>query len=163
MAKRKICSLSGWLLLALLWFCPASRTQVIYSHELEEKLKQAEHSYSEKDYFTAEEIFLRLSKSFPNSSRFSYFQLMIAKCEYHLKEYSSAGEKFKRFIRQFPKSSYLPTCYLMLGNIAYLRGEPYQSAQDFIYAYQLSRDDRLTTLCQKSLEPLLERELSLAE
>ncbi len=163
MAKRKIFLWFGWLLLALLWGCSASWSQVIYSHELEEKLRQAEKSYSEKDYFAAEEIFLRLSKSFPNSPRFSYFQLMIAKCEYHLKEYSSAGEKFKRFIRQFPESSYLPTCYLMLGNIAYLQGEPYQSAQGFIYAYQLSQDERLGTLAKKSLEPLLERWLSLEE
>ncbi|UCB52550.1 MAG: penicillin-binding protein activator [Candidatus Zixiibacteriota bacterium] len=163
MAKRKISSTAGWLLAALLLACPASWSQVIYPYELERNLKEAEKSYSEKDFLKAEDLFLRLSKSFPGNPRYSYFQLMIAKCEYHLGEYSSAGGKFKRFIRQFPRSNYLPACYLMLGNIAHLEGKPYQSAENLIHAYQFAGEERSKTLARKSVEPVLERWLSVKE
>jgi len=163
MAKRKISSTTGWLLVTLLLACPASWSQVIYPYELEKNLREAEKSYSGKEYFKAEDLFLRLSKSFPYNPRYSYFQLMIAKCEYHLKEYSSAGDKFKRFIRQFPRSSYLPSCYLMLGNIAHLQDKPYQSAQNFIYAYEYAKEAKSKTLAKKSLEPLLKRWFSVGE
>ncbi|MGB7062290.1 MAG: penicillin-binding protein activator [Candidatus Zixiibacteriota bacterium] len=163
MAKRKISSTTGWFLAILLLACAASWSQVIYPYELEKNLREAEKSYSEKEYLRAEDLFLRLSKSFPNNPRYSYFQLMIAKCEYHLKEYSSAGDKFKRFIRQFPRSSYLSTCYLMLGNIAHLQDKPYQSAQNFIYAYEYAKEAKSKILAEKSLEPLLKRWLSVGE
>lgn len=163
MAKRKISSTTGWLLATLLLACPASWSQVIYPYELEKNLREAEKSYSGKEYFKAEDLFLRLSKSLPNNPRYSYFQLMIAKCEYHLKEYSSAGDKFKRFIRRFPRSSYLSTCYLMLGNIAHLQDKPYQSAQNFIYAYEYAKEAKSKTLAKKSVEPLLKRWLSVGE
>lgn len=150
-------------MVALLLACPAGWSQVTYPHQLEKNLREAEKSYSEEDYLQAESLFSQLAKSFPNNPRHSYFQLMIAKCEYHLKEYSSAGDKFKRFIRQFPRSSYLSTCYLMLGNIAYLQDKPYQSAQNFIYAYQYAKGERSRTLAEESVEPLLKRWLSVGE
>lgn len=163
MAKRKISSTTGWLLIALFLACPASWCQVIYPYELEGNLKEAEKSYSEKDFLKAEDLFLRLSKSFPNNPRYSYFQLMIAKCEYHLREYSSAQEKFKRFIQRLPRSSYLPTCYLMLGNIAHLQDKPYQAAQNFVYAHQFAKEERSKNLAKKSVEPVLKRWLSVKE
>jgi len=163
MAKRKFFSTTGWLLVALFLACPASWCQVIHPHQLEKSLKQAEKSYSEEDFLRAEELFLRLSKSFPNDPRYSYFQLMIAKCEYHRREYSAAGEKFKRFIRQFPQSSYLPACYLMLGNIAHLQDRPYQAAQNFVYADQFAKEERSKNLAEKSVQPVLSRWLSVKQ
>ena len=160
MAKRKIFLLTGWLLVTFFWFCSASWSQLINSGELEENLREAEKSYSEKDYLKAEDIFVGLTESFPTDSRFSYFQLMIAKCEYHLKNYSSAQEKFENLIHQFPQSSFIPTCYFMLGNVVYLQGRIFESAQNFIYAYELARTEKLKTLVRKSLEPLLEKWLS---
>ena len=163
MAKRKISSTTCWLLVALFLACPASWCQVIHPYELERNLKEAEKSYSEEDFFKAEDLFLRLSKSFPNDPRYSYFQLMIAKCDYHLREYSSAQEKFKRFIQRFPRSSYLPVCYLMLGNIAHLRDKPYQAAQNFVYAHQFAKKERSKNLAKKSIQPVLGRWLSVRE
>jgi branched-chain amino acid transport system substrate-binding protein len=163
MATRKISSTTGWLLAVLLLACPAGWSQVTYPHQLEKNLGEAEKSYSEENYLQAENLFSQLAKSFPNDPRYSYFQLMIAKCEYHLKEYSSAGDKFKRFIRQFPRSSYLSTCYLMLGNISHLQDQPYQSAQNFIYAHQYAKEERSKILAQESVEPLLRRWLSVGE
>ena len=155
--------MTGWLLVTFFWFCSASWSQVINPGELEEKLREAEKSYSGKDYFKAEDIFFSLSESFPTDSRFSYFQLMIAKCEYHLKNYTLAQERFREFIRQFPRSRFIPTCYFMLGNIAYLQGRSFESSQNFIYAFQLARTEKLKTLTRRSLEPLLEKWLSERE
>ncbi len=163
MAKRKIFLLTGWLLVTFFWFCSASWPQIINPDQSEEKLKEAEKSYSERDYSKAEDIFFSLSKSFPTDSRFSYFQFMIAKCEYHLKNYTLAQERFREFIRQFPRSRFTPTCYFMLGNIAHLQARTFESAQNFIYAYELARTEKLKTLVRRSLEPLLEKWLSEKE
>jgi branched-chain amino acid transport system substrate-binding protein len=163
MAKRRLSSTTGWLLVVLFLVCPASWSQVISPSDLKRNLKEAEKSYSEEDFLRAEDLFLRLSKSFPNDPRYSYFQLMIAKCEYQLREYPSAEEKFKRFIQLFPRSSYLPACYLMLGNIAHLQDKPYQAAQNFVYARQFAKDDRSKNLADKSIQPVLKRWLSVEE
>jgi len=163
MAKSKISSTTGWFLVVLFLACPASWCQAIHPHQLEKNLRQAEKSYSEEDFLGAEELFLRLSKSFPSDPRYSYFQLMIAKCEYHLKEYSSAQEKFKHFIKRFPQSTYLPACYLMLGNITHLQDKPYQAAQNFVYAHQFAKEERSKTLAKKSIQPVLSRWLSVRE
>lgn len=153
----------SWLVVTFLWANSASWSQIINPSQLEEKLREAERSYSEKDYFRAEDIFVSLSESFPTDPRFSYFQLMIAKCRYHLKDYSSAEEGFKNFIHQFPQSSFISTCYFMLGNIAYLHGEAFESAQNFIYAYELAISEQLRILTRRSLAPLLEKWLSERE
>jgi len=149
--------------LALLWFCPANWSQIISPDQLEEKLKEAEKSYSTKDYLKAEVIFQSLSESFPTDPRFSYFQFMIAKCKYGLKDYSSAKKEFRDFIHQFPRSRFLPACYFMLGNIAFLQGERFESAQNFIYAHQLAGTEKLKLLARRSLEPLLRNWLSEKE
>ena len=148
------------LVVTFIWPNSASWSHIINPGQLEEKLREAEKSYSGKDYFKAEDIFFSLSESFPTDSRFSYFQLMIAKCEYHLKNYTLAQERFREFIRQFPRSRFIPTCYFMLGNIAYLQGRSFESSQNFIYAFQLARTEKLKTLTRRSLEPLLEKWLS---
>lgn len=163
MAKRKIFLSTSWLLVTLLWFCSVSWPQIINPDQLEERLREAEKSYSVRDYLKAKEDFASLSKSFPTDRRFSYFQFMIAKCKYHLKDYSSARETFKSFIHRFPQSSFIPTCYFMLGNIAYLQGETFESAQNFIYAHQLARTEKLKLLARRSLEPLLRKRLSEKE
>ena len=160
MKKKNILLLLGWLLVVFIWSFSVSWPQRLSRSQLEEKLREAEKSYSEKNYSRAEDIFFTLSESFPADFRFSYFQLMIAKCEYHLKDYSLAREKFKNFIHQFPQSSFLPTCYFMLGNITYLQGEIFESAQNFIYAYELARTEQLRALTRKSLAPLLQKWLS---
>ncbi len=153
----------SWLVVISLPANSASWSQTINPGQLEEKLREAEKSYSEKDYSKAEDNFFSLSMSFPTNPRFSYFQFMIAKCEYHLKDYSSAGKKFKSFIHQFPQSSFIPTCYFMLGNIAYLQGKTFESAQNFVYAYELARTEQLRVLSRRSLVPLLEKWLSPRE
>ncbi len=151
------------LVTIFIWSGSASWSQTIDLSQLEKKLREAERRYSEKDYFKAEDIFVNLSESFPTDPKFSYFQLMIAKCEYHLKDYSSASEKFKNFIHQFPRSRFVSTCYFMLGNIAYLLGETFESAQSYIYAHQLARAEKLRVLSRRSLEPLLEKWLTEGE
>jgi len=155
--------LTCWLLLALACFNETSWSQNITPQQLKHKLREAEESYAAEDYSPAEDVFINLSESFPLDPRFSYFQLMIAKCEYHLKNYSSAQEKFKELIHQYPHSRFVPTCWLMLGNIAYLKGQMLESAQNFIRAYQLAKTEQLETLSQKSLEPLLKKWLSEKE
>jgi branched-chain amino acid transport system substrate-binding protein len=137
-----------------------SWSQKLDSKQLKNKLKEAEGSYSAEDYSKAEEILAHLSQSFPKDPRFSYFQLMIAKCEYHLENYGSAKNKFSEFIHKFPDSHYIPSCYFMLGNIGYLQGELSESARNFIQAYQLARTSQERELSQRSLEPLLEEWLS---
>jgi branched-chain amino acid transport system substrate-binding protein len=163
MAKRIILLLFMTCLATFTGFGSPARSRAIESGELELRLKEAEGRYSAENYVKSREIFINLSQSFPSHPRFSYFQFMIAKCDYHLKEYSSAWEKFSDFIHQFPKSSFVPTCYLMLGNIAYLEGAPFESAQSFIYAYELARSDNLRLLAKRSLRPILERWLSETE
>jgi ABC-type branched-subunit amino acid transport system substrate-binding protein len=161
--KRKLIRVFAWLLVILLCLSSPSWSQKISSNQLKDNLREAEKSYSAKDYSKAEEFFVNLSESFPRDSRYSYFQFMIAKCEYHLKNYSSAQDKFKEFIQKFPRSRFMPACFFMLGNINYLRGEKLESAQNFIQAYQLAKTEQLRTLSQRSLEPLLERWLSERE
>ena len=155
--------LVGWLLLALACLNETGWSQNITPQQLKYKLSEAGESYSAEDYSKAEDIFVQLSLSFPLDSRFSYFQLMIAKCEYHQKNYSSAEKKFKEIIHQFPQSRFVPTCWLMLGNVAYLQGQMSESAQSFVYAYQLAKSDQLKKLIERSLEPLLKKWLSEKE
>jgi branched-chain amino acid transport system substrate-binding protein len=161
--KRKLIRFFAWLLVILLCLSSSSWSQRISSNQLKDNLREAEKSYSIKDYSKAEEIFADLSESFPRDSRYSYFQFMIAKCEYHLKNYSSAQEKFKEFTHQFPRSRFMSACYFMLGNINYLQGKKLESAQNFIQAYECAKTDQLKVLSQRSLEPLLERWLSERE
>jgi len=159
MDKKNILLLAGWLLIASLWCHSIARPQ----NRVEEKLKEAEEYYHNKNYPEAEDIFITLSESFPSDPRFSYFQFMIAKCQYHLKNYAVARNKFRKFLSQFPKSSFIPACYFMLGNIAYLQGEVSESAQNFIFAHQMAKDETLKRLSRRSLEPLLKRWLSARE
>ncbi len=137
-----------------------SRSQKLNSKQLKSKLKEAENSYATEDYNKAEEILFQLSQSFPKDPQFSYFQLMIAKCEYHLKNYDSAKNKFNGFIHKFPESRYRSSCYFMLGNVDYLQGRLSESARNFVQAYQLARNRQERDLSQRSLVPLLEKWLS---
>ena len=137
-----------------------SWSQKLNSKQLKSKLKEAENSYAAEDYNKAEEILFQLSQSFPKDPQFSYFQLMIAKCEYHLKNYDSAENKFNDFIRKFPESRYLSSCYFMLGNVDYLQGRLSESARNFVQAYQWARNRQERELSQRSLVPLLENWLS---
>jgi branched-chain amino acid transport system substrate-binding protein len=137
-----------------------SWSQKIDPKQLRNKLKEAEINYSAEDYRQAEDIFVQLSLSFPKDPQFSYFQLMIAKCEYHLKNFDSAKNKFDEFLHKFPQSRYVSACYFMLGNVCYLQGEVTASARNFIQAYQLARTNQERELSQRSLLPLLEDRLS---
>lgn len=161
--RKKGFLLVGWLLVMSLCFIRSGWSQKISANQLKSKLREAEESYSAKDYSKAEEIFIDLSDSFPRDSRFSYFQLMIAKCEYHQKKYDSAQEKFKEFIHQFPYSRFLPVCHFMLGNIDYLQGRTFESAQNFTQTYQLAKAEQLKDLTLRSLEPLFKKWLSEKE
>lgn len=130
---------------------------------MEKRLKEAHQSYSEKDYSRSRQILTYLAESFPNDPRFSYFEFMIAKCEYHLKNYDAAYQRFQDFIEEFPKSRFISACYFMLGNINYLWGKRFQSAQNFVSAYQKGKDVELKKLVAKSIEPLLKEKLSESE
>lgn len=120
--KTKSLFFIGMVLLMGLGAAGLGWSQKLDSKQLKNKLKEAERNYSAEDYSKAEEILVQLSQSFPNDPQFSYFQLMIAKCEYHLKNYDSAKNKFSDFIHKFPHSRYLSSCYFMLGNIDFLQG-----------------------------------------
>ena len=161
--KGKFVCFLGGLLVILLCSNKVGFPQKISTSQLKDQLRKAEKSYSAKDYPQAEDIFIKLSDSFPGDSRFSYFQLMIAKCEYHLKNYKSAQEKFKEFIQQFPHSRFIPACYFVLGNISYLQGKKLESTENFIQAHQLAKTDQMRSLSSRSLDPLLEKWLSTKE
>lgn len=128
--------------------------------EVEEKLKEAHQNYSEKNYSRSKEILSQLVESFPDDPRFSYFEFMIAKCEYHLKNYQSAYDRFEDFIKTFPQSRFIPAGYFMRGNINYLWGKTFESAQNFVWAYEKAKDDEMKKLAAKSIEPLLQKKLS---
>lgn len=131
---------------------------------IEEKLKEAHQSYSEKNYSRSRDLLTDLAKSFPHDPRFSYFEFMIAKCEYHLKNYDLAYQRFEDFIQEFPKSRFIPACYFMRGNIEYLWGRRYESAQSFVSAYQMAKDEKTTRgLVEKSIKPLLQKKLTQKE
>ncbi len=104
-----------------------------------------------------------MTESFPDDPRFSYFVFMIAKCEYHLKNYQVAYREFEDFIREFPKSRFVPVCYFMRGNINYLWGKRFESAQNFVLAYQKAKQDEQKELIEESIEPLLKEKLSEGE
>jgi branched-chain amino acid transport system substrate-binding protein len=136
--------------------CPQTSSASLAKNQL----KQAEKNYSSQNYAEAEKILIQLSESYPQDPQFSYFQLLIAQCEYHQQNYDSAQKRFKDLIHQFPLSIYIPTSYFMLGNITYLQGKTFESAQNFVQAFQLAQTSRLKNLSQKSLEPLLRSWLS---
>jgi branched-chain amino acid transport system substrate-binding protein len=160
MAKQTILVVTACLAAAFVWAASAGWSQAADSEELERRLREAETRYSAGDYLKSQELFLGLSRSFPSEDRFSYFQFMTAKCDYHLRKYSAARKRLADFIRQFPRSRFLPACYLILGNIAYLEGATFESAQNFVYAYERAGTEKVRALVKKSLEPLLERWLS---
>jgi ABC-type branched-subunit amino acid transport system substrate-binding protein len=161
MGKGKISSFTGWLLVILLLTCPSGWSEGSGSGELEEKIRRAEESYSEGNYSTAKEILTSLHNSFPTDSRSSYLQFMIAKCDYHLGNYTFAEDKFKEFIDRFPQSKFTPAGYFFLGNIAYLKGEVFQASQYYLYVYQVAGSQKLRSLVKSSLEPLLQKWLSV--
>lgn len=161
MAKRKILSFTCWLLVTFLCLCSTGWYETPSAGEFEEELRRAEQSYSNENYSTAKDVFISLYQLFPTDSHSSYLQFMIAKCDYRLKNYTFARDKFKRFIEQYPQSKFKPACYFMLGNIAYLQGDPFKSAHNFIQAYRLARTDRLKRLAKRSLVPLLEKWVSV--
>jgi branched-chain amino acid transport system substrate-binding protein len=161
MAKKK--SLLWIFLIFIFWFGIFSWSKAEAKGEVEEKLKEAHQSYSQKNYSRSKEILTYLEESFPNDPYFSYFEFMIAKCEYHLKNYQFAYHRFEDFIKTFPKSKFIPACYFMLGNINYLWGKKFESAQNFILAYQKAEQEELKRLAEKSMEPLLNKRLSERE
>jgi branched-chain amino acid transport system substrate-binding protein len=157
---KKSWFLMGAVLVVLLCLPDTGYPQKSSASLARNQLKQAEKNYSSQNYAEAEKILNQLSESYPQDPQFSYFQLLIAQCEYHQKNYDSARKKFKDLIRQFPLSLYIPTCYFMLGNVDYLQGKIFESAQNFVQAYQLAPSGQLKNLSQKSLEPLLKEWLS---
>lgn len=163
MAKRKIFSFTCWLLVTFLCLCSTGWYETVSAGEFEEKLGRAEEAYSKENYSTAKDIFTSLYQSFPTDARHSYLQFMIAKCDYHLENYAFARDKFRRFTKEFPRSRFKPACYFMLGNIAYLQGANFESAQNFVYAYQSARNDKVKRLARQSLEPLLEKWVSIKD
>ena len=143
------------------WIFSWSKTETKW--EVEERLKEAHQSYSEKNYSRSKEILTYLTGSFPDDPHFSYFKFMIAKCEYHLKDYHAAYRRFEDFTEEFPQSRFIPACYFMLGNINYLLDKRFESAQNFVLGYQKAKDDESKKLTAKSIEPLLKEELSESE
>jgi len=131
--------------------------------QLEKMVREGEARYASDDYARARDIFVALSDSFPDHRLFSYFQFMTAKCAYHLRDYASAQTQFRDFIHRFPRSAFVAACYFMLGNIAYLQGESFEAAEDYIYSYELAETDNLRLLAKRSLIPLLEKRLSEQE
>jgi branched-chain amino acid transport system substrate-binding protein len=153
-----------WMfLLFALWCGSFSSPSAKIKWEVEEKLREAHQSYSQKNYSRSQEILTHLAESFPDDPHFSYFEFMIAKCEYHLKNYHSSYRRFEDFIEKFPKSRYIPACHFMLGNINYIWGKRFDSAQNFILAYQETKEEEFKKLAAKSIEPLLEKKLSERE
>ncbi len=163
MARKTILLLMICLAVALVRPGPAGRPRAANPGEIEQQVREAEARYASEDYLKSREVFVSLAKSFPDHHRFSYFRFMIAKCDYHLHQYASARTKFADFIHRFPRSKFVPASYLMLGNISYLEGEAFESAQSFIYSYELAGTDNVRLLAKRSLQALLERWLSEEE
>lgn len=163
MAKNTILLSMVCLAVMLAASSPAGRPRAATPDEIEQKVREAEARYASDDYLKSREILVSLAESFPAHHQFSYFRFMIAKCDYHLQEYSTARTKFADLVHQFPESKFIPACYLMLGNISYLEGKTLESAQSFIYSYELARTDNVRLLAKRSLQPLLERWLSEEE
>ena len=161
MTKKK--SFLWIFLIFALWSGIFSWSKAEIRWEVEEKLKETHQSYSEKNYSRSKEILTHLTESFPDDPRFSYFEFTIAKCEYHLKNYHVAYQGFEDFMEEFPQSRFTPACYFMLGNINYLWGKRFESAENFVWAYHKAKDDELKKLVTKSIEPLLKEKLSESE
>ena len=103
------------------------------------------------DWLEASRLFLELMGRFPNSPNQDLFIFNRAKAEMYLGDFSEAQAGFTHFIERFPNQPNVPHAHFYLGNVMYLRGSLDRAMTEYITAYGLSNDSRLSSLCVNSL------------
>ncbi len=106
----------------------------------------------EENYYNASQIFLELAGRFSTSKNIDLFVFNRAKAELYLSEYNKAIASFSYYIRKFNNKIEYPYAYYFRGNAHYLKGNISQAIKDYIAAYGLSNNDKLSNQAKASLE-----------
>jgi branched-chain amino acid transport system substrate-binding protein len=125
--------------------------------------QEAVELYGRGEYEPALKRFEYLLSSFPTDKHYTGFLIMASRCRLHLGEYDSAERGLKELLEQFPQSSYRGVAHILLGDIAFLRGKPSESAQDYLQGFELAEKKSDRERARQSLLPLLEKYLTLEE
>ena len=106
----------------------------------------------EENYYNASQIFQELAGRFSNSKNIDLFVFNRAKAELYLSEYNKAIASFSYYIRKFNNKASYPYAYYFRGNAYYLKGNISQAIKDYISAYGLSINSKLSNQAKASLE-----------
>lgn len=108
------------------------------------------------DWLEASRVLLELIGTHPSSPNIDLFIFNRAKAELYVGDFADAQAGFIHYLERFPSRRAAPHAHYFLGNTYYLQGQLDLAAREYITAYGLSNDPRLSRLCITSLREAIE-------
>ncbi|MBD3169653.1 MAG: ABC transporter substrate-binding protein, partial [candidate division Zixibacteria bacterium] len=155
---------AGCLLILSLIICGSANSQGldnVAGTDPEAGLKKAVGSFERGNYERALELFDQLIISFPDDVRYSIFEFMKARALLKLDRLNRAEENFENFVNEFPGSRYIGDALLLLGDIRFLKNDPYGAAYYYIQAYDRLEKRKLKEKARVSFAGVVQNHLSL--
>lgn len=118
--------------------------------------EEGERLLADGEWVRAAQVFEQLAGQYPESSSLPAFVFQRAKANYYLGDYGKAVAGFSYLLSRFPDNPEIPYTHFFLGNSHYRRGELQRALGQYLAAYRVSTDDRLSKLAGKSALALLE-------
>lgn len=112
-------------------------------------------------WLEASKTFQELAGRFPDSKNLDLFVFHRAKADYYFGNYNDATAGFIYYISRFPDASEIAHTHFFLGNIFYRKHNNTKALQNYIDAYRLSSDNRLTDLVRQSIKGTIKNSSSL--
>ncbi|MBN1154510.1 penicillin-binding protein activator [candidate division KSB1 bacterium] len=167
--KRKLMTITLFTFFSLLWFCNASISQTIESHDIIENpeaarlFNQGVELYRNKDYTQAKQIFTRLAYELPTHQHITSALFMTGKSNYKLGNYDQAIEALNKIKTDYKLSNYLDDSYYVIAKSYYRKGEYYNSVREFLWIIDNSTDKKIIDKSRNLSLQIIEYDLSLQD
>ncbi len=146
------------LLSALLVLSLTTHTaEIIDPSEALSEYTQGRRLLREGDWWSAAQIFERLSGRYPESEDLDLFIFFRAKAYYHFGDNDAAIAGFSAFLSQFPQSPAAAHATYFVADAYYRSARPQRALEHYLEAYRLSADDRLNGLLLESISSMFEQ------
>ncbi|PJA29867.1 MAG: hypothetical protein CO189_01195 [candidate division Zixibacteria bacterium CG_4_9_14_3_um_filter_46_8] len=125
-------------------------------------LEKAIENYAKGNYAAAAELFGQLRIQFPQDSRYSIFEFMLARSHHKMGDLDDAEREFEGFVKEFPNSSYIGEALLLLGDIRFGQSDYFGAAYYYIQSFDRLKDEALRSKARLSLGNVIEAHITLS-
>jgi branched-chain amino acid transport system substrate-binding protein len=119
--------------------------------------------YKQGDYGRAAEFFRKATEEFKDPAKIAAALYMVSLCEYRAEQYSDAILTGKSLEDAYSTSQYLDDALLVVAKSYERKGSLLPSATYFVRLLTVSKDSRLVTEAEKSLDRLVKEKLDIQQ